>query len=333
MSDNSVSKIKLYSVALIYTFSIGFSFLAIKKCIPFANSLTILTYRYDFALLGVLVWLALCKAMGKLPENKKDRPKSKLYLTAGFYVGFMALQITAMFFATSIEGSIVFAVVPILAKIIARIFLGEKSTLLQNIFVVITVSALIVLIILEATDLSMSFPGLIIMLAASLSMAISNVFMRYVRGTFKPIEITKTIAVGGFVLFNVISIIRAAVTDDFDSLISPITHPQFLIAISFLGIFCILLSAQFMAYMLAHMEIVQSTIFGNASTAISIIAGAVLLGEPLTVYHIICALLILTGVIGLSLAPAPAENSGKKLEPGQEDSEEPRDYHNSDKNL
>ena len=75
-----------------------------------------------------------------------------------------------------------------------------------------------------------------------------------------------------------------------------------------------------MAYMLAHMEIVQSTIFGNASTAISIIAGAVILGEPLTIYHILCAALILVGVIGLALAPAPEENSGKKLEESKEKS-------------
>src|SRR5699024_3019989 len=199
----------------------------------------ILTYRYDFALLGVIVWFTVCRFTGRLPEKKKGRPKSKLYLTAAFYIGFMALQITAMFFATSIEGSIVFAIVPIWAKIIARIFLGEKSTLLQNIFVVITVSALIILIILEATDLTMSLPGIVIMTLASFSMAISNVFMRYVRGTFKPIEITKTIAVGGFVIFNAVSLIRAIATDGFDRLIEPVTHPQFLIAIAFLGIFCI----------------------------------------------------------------------------------------------
>ena len=313
MIDSSTSKVKLYTVALIYTFSIGFSFLAIKKCVPFADSLTILAYRYDFALLGVLVWLAGCKVLGKYPENRPGRPKSKLYLTAGFYIGFMALQITSMFFATSIEGAIVFAMVPIFAKIIARIFLGEKSTILQNIFVVVTITALIVLIILEATDITMSLPGLLIMTAASLSMAVSNVFMRYVRGTFKPIEITKTIAIGGFFIFNIVCIVRAIATGTLDEFLSPMTHPQFVIAISFLGIFCILLSAQFMAYMLAHMEIVQSTIFGNASTAISIIAGALLLGEPLTIYHIICAALILVGVIGLSVAPAPAENSGKKL--------------------
>ena len=298
---------------MIYTFSIGFSFLAIKKCVPYADSLTILAYRYDFALLGVIVWFSVCRLLGKQQKQPKDRPKSKLYLTAGFYVGFMILQITAMFFATSVEGAIVFAVVPIFAKIIARIFLGEKSTILQNIFVVITVAALIVLIILEATNLTMSLTGIILMLAASISMAISNVFMRYVRGTFQPIEITRTIAIGGFVLFNIIVWIRAAIKGDVHSLLDPVTHPQFLISIAFLGIFCILLSAQFMAYMLAHMEIVQSTIFGNASTAISILAGAILLGEPLTIHHIVCALLILAGVIGLALAPAPAENSGKKL--------------------
>lgn len=211
LNEKQASKVKLYTVALIYTFSIGFSFLAIKKCVPYADSLTILAYRYDFALLGVIVWFSVCRLLGKQQKQPKDRPKSKLYLTAGFYVGFMILQITAMFFATSVEGAIVFAVVPIFAKIIARIFLGEKSTILQNIFVVITVAALIVLIILEATNLTMSLTGIILMLAASISMAISNVFMRYVRGTFQPIEITRTIAIGGFVLFNIIVWIRAAI--------------------------------------------------------------------------------------------------------------------------
>ena len=312
--DDKSTKIKVYIVAIVYTLAIGFSFLAIKVCVPYADSLQILSYRYSFALIGVIAWLGGCKALGIYPQKLPGRPKMKLYLTAGFYIGFMALQIVSMFFATSIEGAIIFAVVPIFAKIIARIFLGEKSTLLQNAFVGITVVSLIVLIVLNATEISMSLPGIILMTIASISMAISNVFMRYVRGTFKPIEITTTIAIGGFVLFNGISVIRSAVTGTLGAYFEPLTHPQFVIAISFLGIFCILLSAQFMAYMLAHMEIVQSTIFGNASTAISIVAGAVILGEPLQWYHIVCVSLIIASVIGLTIAPAPAGNSGKKLE-------------------
>lgn len=313
IAGSGISRSKLYCVALIYTLSIGFSFLGIKVCVPYADSLTILAYRYDFALIGVIVWFVVCRLTGRHMEKKEGRPKSKLFLTAGFYICFMAFQITAMFFATSIEGAIVFAMVPIFAKIIARIFLGERSTVLQNIFVVVTVASLIVLIIIEATDLTISLTGIVLMTAGSISMAISNVFMRYVRGTFKPIEITRTIAIGGCVLFNAAALIRAGVTGNMAGFFEPATHPQFVIAVAFLGIFCILLSAQFIALMLANMQIVQSTIFGNASTAISIIVGAVILGEPLGIYHIICALLILVGVVGLSLAPAPEENSGKKL--------------------
>ena len=77
--------------------------------------------------------------------------------------------------------------------------------------------------------------------------------------------------------------------------------------------FCILLSAQFMAFMLAHMQIIQCTVFSSASTLVSIIAGALILGEPLNWYHYICGALILAGVIGLVIAPADAANSGKSL--------------------
>jgi len=152
------------------------------------------------------------------------------------------------------------------------------------------------------------------MTISSIFMGCQNVSARYVRGVFRPIEITATIAIGGSVIFIGASLIRAAVTDGWDLLIGPLRHPDFVIWVSFLGIFCILLSAQFMAYMLAHMEIIQSTVFNSSSTLVSIIAGALILGEPLRWYHFLCGALILAGVMGLILAPAKAENAGKSLE-------------------
>lgn len=307
------AKWKLYLVAAAFTFSIGFSFFGIKKCVPYADTLTILSYRYVAALIGVVIFIAVSKRLGFYPQSQPGRPKSRLYMVAAFYIAFMILQILAMFFATSIEGAIVYAMVPIFAKIIGRIVLGEKSTRLQMVFVVVTVMALVILIILNATDIHLNGKGLAIMTVSSIFMACQNVSARYVRGVFQPIEITTTIAVGGSFIFIGASIIRAAVTHDFESLIEPLRHGDFVIWVSFLGIFCILLSAQFMAYMLAHMEIVQCTIFNSASTLVSIIAGALILGEPLYIYHYVCGAIILAGVIGLTLAPAIAENSGKSL--------------------
>ncbi len=312
--ENEVSKISLYAAGIAFTLSIGFSFFGIKQCVPYGDTLTIICYRYVAALISVLLWIGIAKALGRYPKAEPGRPKQKLYMTAAFYIAFMILQIMAMFFATSIEGAIVFAMVPIFAKIIGRIVLGEKSTRLQMFFIVMTVSALIVLIILNATDIELNITGLIMMTIACIFMGCQNVSARYIRGVFRPIEITETIAVGGSFVFIGASLIRAAYTGDWNALIEPLRHPTFIIWVSFLGVFCILLSAQFMAYMLAHMEIIQSTVFSSASTLVSIIAGALILGEPLRWYHFICGAIILAGVVGLMLAPAKAENAGKSLE-------------------
>ena len=311
--NDSEPKWKLYLVALAFTFSIGFSFFGIKKCVPYADTLTILSYRYVAALVGVILWIGISKMLGVYPKSEMKRPKARLYQTAAFYILFMIFQILSMFFASSIEGAIVYAMVPIFAKIIGRVVLGEKSTRLQMVFVVVTVASLIVLIVLNATDISLNFKGIVFMAIGTFFMGCQNVSARYVRGVFKPIEITAAIAIGGSVIFIGASLIKAAVTDSFDKLIEPAGHADFLIWASFLGIFCILLSAQFMAYMLAHMEIIQSTIFNSSSTLVSVIAGALILGEPLCWYHYICGALILTGVVGLTLAPVDSRNAGRSL--------------------
>ena len=110
-------------------------------------------------------------------------------------------------------------------------------------------------------------------------------------------------------MFYGVALLRAVVKHDLYSLFEPLTHPQFVIWVYFLGIFCILLSAQFMSFMLAHLQIIQCTVFSSASTLVSIIAGALILGEPLNWYHYLCGALILTGVVGLALAPADEANS------------------------
>lgn len=317
--EQSVSKASLYAAGVAFTLCVGFSFFGIKKCVPYTDTLDMLAYRYAAALVGVIVYVGISKAIGRYPKGEPGRPKGMLYLTAAFYMAFMVLQILAMYFATSIEAAIVFAMVPIFAKIIGRITLGEKSTPLQNFFVILTVAALLVLIILNATDIHLNVTGLLIMTVSAIFMGCQNVSARYVRGVFSPIEITTCISVGGFVIFFGVAFARALMRHDLPGFFEPLHHPQFVIWVSFLGICCILLTAQFMAFMLAHLQIVQCTVFNSASTLVSIIAGALILGEPLYWYHYVCGALILAGVVGLSVAPADTANSGKSLRDDMEE--------------
>lgn len=317
---DKTNQIKAYSVAIAFSVLVGFSFLAVKTCIPLANSLQILVHRYNFALLA-LALLLICRIV---KIDLRGRSKTNLILTASFYIGFMILQVVGLCFATSIEGSIIFAIVPILAQIIAALFLGEKATLMQNLFVCLTVVSLILMILAGSTNISFHLGGIVLLLLSSVSMAVSNVFMRYVRAQYKPIEISAAIIIGGCIVFNAAFLVYKFFSDNPAPYFAPFRHWEFIVAAAYLGIGCILASAQMMSYLLSKMEAVKATIFGNVSTAISIVAGALVLGEPLFWYHIVCTVFIITGVVGLSLSGQKGKNQTKEekgIKEGQQEHE------------
>ncbi len=284
---------RAYLAAIVFSVVVGFSFLGVKTCIPVASTLQILVWRYNWA--ALLMGLFLLTGMVKI--HLMGKPKKNLLLTAGFYIGFMIFQTIGLIFATSIESGILFAIIPILSKLIAGVVLKEKTGWVQNIFMVLSISALIVMILMGSTGVETNLVGVTILIISSISMAISNVYMRYVRQEYRPVEITAAICFMGVIAFNIAYLFSG----DFLHYLEPLRHLEFVIATLYLGTACIVLSAQLMAFMLRHMPAVNATIFGNLSTAISIVAGVVILGEPLLFYHVLCTLLIIAGVIGVSM--------------------------------
>ena len=296
------TQVKPYIAGVVFAALVGFSFLSVKVCVPVASTIEIVTFRYNFAFIGVSALVLL--RFAKLPKLK-GKKKAALFWSAGFYVLFMILQAAGLIFSTSVEGAVMFAIIPIITKVIAGIFLGEKSTWKQNIFVGLSVMALIIMIVLGAGDLTISIIGVVILTASSLSLALSNVFMRYVRKLYSPFDISYTIAALGFIAFNIgyfayMISTRGSILPYF----GPCANTAFVLATLYLGIPCIVASAWLMSYMLAHMEAVKATIFGNLSTAVSIVAGIMVLGEPFAYYNIICTAVIIAGVIGVSATGA-----------------------------
>lgn len=294
---NKNETILAYLGACFFSVLVGFSFLGIKVSQPYATSLNILCYRYDFAFIACIILIII----GIYKIDIKGKPLKNLIITASFYILFMTFQVVGLIFATSVEGAIFFAIIPIIVKIIASIFLHEKATWYENIFVTLSVLAMILLIVLGADSISLNPLCIVLMMLSSLSMAINNVYMRYVRKDYKPAEITIAICTIGFVAFNIASIFVGVMNGNFvESYFGPLAHKQVLIAGIYLGVGCILLSSQLMSYMQSKMEAVKASLFGNVSTLITILAGVFILGEPLHWYHILCTILIITGVIGLN---------------------------------
>lgn len=289
---------KAYISAVLFTFIVGFSFLGIKICVPYADTLHVLVHRFNFALVALIV-LAITKVV---KIELKGKPKKGLLITSVLYNVFILFQVMGLYYCTSIEGSVFFAMVPAMVQVIAAVFLKEKPTWMQVCFILLSVSSLIVMVVLGSSQITFNPLGVVLMLISSLAMAVNNVYTRHIRTQYKPIEISTAIIVFGTVLFNILFIGRGLIFGNAQAYFEPFQHTEFIIAACYLGVGCILASAQIMAYLQSKLQSAKAAVFGNVSTAISIVAGALILGEPLYTYHIICSIFIVTGALGINFA-------------------------------
>lgn len=302
--------VKVYSAALAYGTIVGFSFLGTKTCVTLTTPLLTLVWRYNaaFAMAVLLIIFGVVKL------DFRGKNLRNLILTALFYIGFMGIQALGLTLATSIESGIVFAVIPIFAQIIAFFLMGERTTWLQNMFVVMSVAGVIIMYIWGSAGLGEINPlGFFILLLSSISMAVCNVMMRYVRKEFRPMEVSCCIAALGCGLFNLTALFAALTGSGgaaegmggLEWYLSPLTADsawQFIIAILYLGIPCLLFTSALLTYTLVYLPAVQGTIFGNLSVVFAIFAGMLLLNEPFYAYHLVCTVMIVAGVLGTSLA-------------------------------
>lgn len=313
MSTNkkdTIEAFKTYGSGLLFAVLVGFSFLGLKQMVQYANALEVISFRYTFAFIALII----CLLFRIVKVNFKGKPVfTKALPVASFYILFMLFQAAGLKYATSIESGIFFAIIPILVSVISTFVLKEKATFSQSLFMLLSISSLVVMILFGATSLHFSLAGVVLLLISSLCMAINNVMMRYLRNIFTAIEMTTVIIVEGFVVLNVICITIGLMNGNLMEFFSLVTIPNFVIAGVYLAIPCTLVSAALMAYMVRRIVAVKATIFGNLSTAISIVAGVVVLGEPLYWYHILCSILIIIGVIGVSASGAktPKIKEGK----------------------
>ncbi len=293
------STLKIYTASIVFTLLVGFSFLFSKLAVGVATPLELITFRFDFAVLGIMAAMA----MGAVRVGFKGKSIRKVMPVAVFYGGFIVLQAIGINYSTSVEGGIIFAIIPIITMIIAAFLLKEKTSALQKIFVFMSVAGVILMIVSSTGNVGgLNLKGLIILFLSSLSMAFCNVFMRQIRRDFTPTEISFVIVVFCCLLVNGYVIGIGLQNGTLFQYFEPMLDWKFAVSVIYLGITCTFLTSLLISYMLAHMEAVKATLFGNLSTAISILAGVLIFKEPLTGYHLICTVLIIAGVMGTSVS-------------------------------
>lgn len=285
-----------YIFAVINAGIVGLSFLFTKTAIMSSSPLDTLAFRFTiaFAAITLLGILKLVRIDFSIKRFKKLTPLVLFYPTL-----FFSFQAYGLEYSQSSDGGIIFATTPILTAILASFFLKEKTTLLQKLSILLSVFGVIFIFIMKGSSIELkNLFGISLLLLSCLSIAGYSVMARSLAKEFKPLEITFFMLGVGFIFFNSAAILSHLQNGDIEEFLIPWSSFQFIVSIVFLGILASLITSLLSNYILAKIKASQMSVFSNLSTIVSISAGALFLGERISIFDIIGSILIILGVIG-----------------------------------
>ncbi|MGG6311841.1 DMT family transporter [Paenibacillus macerans] len=292
-------RVYAYIAVLVYAAIIGLSFMFTKVALAYANPIDPLAFRFTLSFAAIVVLVAT----GVFRLSLKDKPWPRLFLLALMYpLGFFTLQTFGLKHASSAEGGIIFATTPILTALLAGVFLKESTTLRQKLSILLSVFGVVLIFVMQNTGIDLTnVAGISLLFLSCLASAGYVVLSRYLLRTFTPTEVTISMMAIGCVVFWSASLASHVANGTMNQICTPLANSEFVWSILYLGILASLVTAYSSSYALTQLEASKISVFSNLSTVISIAAGAFILGETVTVYHLIGSAFIIAGVIGTNM--------------------------------
>ncbi len=288
-----------YFSAILNAIIIGFSFFFTKIALEHAYPIDTLTYRFAIA----FVIMSIPITFGWVKVRYRGKPLYKALLLATMYpLGFFMFQTFGLQNATSSEGGILHAFIPVLTMLLASVFLKETTTLMQKLSIFLSVFGVVFIFTMKGSSLEqLNLTGIFLLFLSCFAFAGYSVLARSLLKTFNAIEISYMMLGIGFITFLIISLTHHVSAKTLEHFISPLSNETFIASILYLGVMSSLITALSANFALSKIDASKMSVFSNLSTVISIAAGAIILGEEIKLYHIIGSLLIIMGVLGANL--------------------------------
>lgn len=303
---------KPYLAALSYSLFVGLSFLVTKLVLPYASAGLILAHRFTIAFMAYLLYLLISK---KRLSVTKHVLKATVTISLFYPLLFFTLQLYGLQGARSSDAGIIFATVPIMI-ILLSLFLGKVPSKLQTLSILLSVTGVIYMFMGNLSLEARNPIAILLLFLSALSFAIYTIMVNKLLKNLSVHQLTFMIISIAFIAFNSFYIVgQPSLTSALVNYWAPLSTPSYLMGIIYLGFFASVAASFASNYALKFLSAAQFSVFSNLSTLISIIAGAILLGESLTPRHYLATLLIILGLLGTNFATSIEARylKGKKL--------------------
>lgn len=290
-----------YAGLTLMTVIIGFSFIFVKIALRHASPIDLLAHRFTAATAG-LFFFYLFRRKG-WPVIERKSIFHLLTLSLFYPLLLFSMQTIGLQFTTASEAGILSATAPIFTVILASIFLKEKSSFWQIIFVLLSVGGVVYIMYRNGLGeiSSETLKGDFFILLSVVSMAIYFVLGRKATQQINAMDITFFMTVTACIIFNLMAVIAHLKLDTLPLYFAAFNNSEFLWTILYLGILSSFLTSFLTNSALSVIPASQVSIFNNLSPVIAVFSGVLFLNETLHVYHIIGGIMVLIGIIGVNV--------------------------------
>ncbi len=303
-----------YFASLTVAVIFGFSFIFTKEALNYLAPFQLLGFRFAVAAL-VLTLLQLTRV---IRLDFSGKPIKQLLLLSGFQpLMYFICETIGVKLTSASEAGMMIAVIPVVATIFGAVFLKEHPSRIQTLFILLSVSGVLLILAMQgALALNSHFLGIMVLMGAVISAAAYNILSRKNSQQFSSLEITYVMMWVGAIVFNLMGFTQAIITqvalvDYFQALLNGIAYRGVL----YLGILSSVVAFFLLNYSLANLKVSQAVVFTNLTTIISVMAGVLILKENFFWFHGLGGLLIIIGVWGTNYF-AVKDLEGKNFQQG-----------------
>lgn len=287
--------LKAHLGSLLFAVIFGFTFMFSKVVLDTVSPLGLMAYRFLWAIITIEILRQL-----KIIKVRFQKPFIKPIFTVIIFqpILYFLFEIYGLNLITSAEAGMMIALIPVFVAILSSLLLKEAPSRLQVLFIGLSVSGIVLIQAADLTRTSSEFLGFVLMLLAVISASLFNIASRSASKVLNPAEITYFMMLTGALLFNLLYVSELLIEGSIQSYFITLTRPEVIFPLLYLGIVASIGGFFLVNFALKNLPAHISSMYANLATVVSIAAGAIILSEAITLFHIIGSMMIMAGVYG-----------------------------------
>ena len=298
----------------------GFSYLFGKIALSITTPTILICLRFILAFFT----LNLVVLFSGQKLHFKGKPVRLLLLLGLFQpVLYFVFETNGLALTPASVSGLMLALSPAMCLFMGRVFLHEHYTPFQIFCAVISVIGVAFTTSGSSGGGTVSLLGLLLLLGSTLSGSCFTILSKGISTKFTAFERTYVMFALGCVSFTVLALMETR--GDVAAILAPLSVPRFWPPLLFLAVLCSTLGFILINYSLNYITAGLSALLSNFGTAISVLAGVLILHEPFSVAKAIGVVIILAAVCGVSYHRdhdvTPVEEALSGVQPDHENRE------------